>query len=118
MEELSEAARAIRAAYTIIPKDGKHFRYNTDWVGVLNSLKRHGIPHLCQKTAGAVFGGVEPQGLPYRLFTKGDALHVEQQLFKILKIQAHFPKEFGIEVQDSDAFLASSDAVSVAGRPF
>lgn len=37
---------------------------------------------------------------------------------KIVEVQAHFPKEFSIEILESAAFLASSDPVSVVVNTF
>jgi len=70
LDDIDEHSRAIEAVNTVTVKNGKFLGYNTDFIGVIDSLKKHGIRF--GNTRAAVLGaGGAARAAAYSLLKSG-----------------------------------------------
>jgi shikimate dehydrogenase len=70
LDDIDEHSRAIEAVNTVTVKNGKFLGYNTDFIGVIDSLKKHGIRF--RNTRAAVLGaGGAARAAAYSLLKSG-----------------------------------------------
>ncbi len=124
LTSLSKHANIIGAVNTIIPGgDGTFVGDNTDWVGIVNSLKEGGVPSI--KGAGisglVIGGGGTSRAAIYALNKMGckTIYLVNRTNKKSLDIASSFPTEYNIRVISTpdDSKAANACLVSVSCIP-
>lgn len=111
-DELSDAATAIGAINTLVPRNGKLYGDNTDYTGITESFVRAGVPlleHLAVN--GAVVGaGGTARAAVYALHQLGckKIYMMNRTTSKLDAIKESFPASYNIEV------VESADAVDAA----
>lgn len=90
LEELSPQAKAIGAVNTIVNTNGYLVGHNTDWMGVIGSLKHEGIPLKNAKCLIVGAGGAA-RAAAYGLAQEGVTLFITNRTFqKAEQIAADF----------------------------
>jgi len=70
LDDIDEPSRAIEAVNTVSVKNGKFLGYNTDFIGVIDSLKNHGIRFKNARAAVLGAGGAA-RAAAYSLLKSG-----------------------------------------------
>ncbi|EGW30733.1 uncharacterized protein SPAPADRAFT_142469 [Spathaspora passalidarum NRRL Y-27907] len=115
--ELSDAAKVIGAVNTLIPVQGGYFGDNTDYVGIINSFIRNGVPSIeNSKVNGLVIGGGgTSRAAIYALHEMGcDKIYwVNRTSSKLHEIKESFPSDYNIEILETKEQVDASEPVSL-----
>lgn len=120
VDRLSEAAKVIGAINTVYPvqENGKTVLVgdNTDWVGISNSFAKFGAYGSSTQNGLVVGGGGTSRAAVFALHQMGckKIYMLNRTASKIHDIKNSLPKEYNIEVLDTDEAVNQAEPVSLA----
>lgn len=118
LSELSPAAKSIGAVNTVTKIPGSNDLFagdNTDWLGIKNSLIRHGVSSKIHGNGLIFGGGGTSRAAVYALSQMGctKIYILNRTASKLVEIKDHFAHDIEIEILDSEESIAKVESISV-----
>lgn len=114
--ELSDAAQKIGAVNTLVPLEGGYLGDNTDWVGITSSFTRAGVPPNPRVNGLVIGAGGTSRAAIYALHQIGcEKIYLANRTTsKLNEIKDSFPKEYNLEVLETEDQAEKAQNVGLA----